>query len=83
MLDLFWRSLDGGEVGDTPMRLMGCPGHKGQTSFAALSQTVKTKSSEGESGLENSSQDLLRKFTVLKPAFSICAMASGRTEPEG
>ena len=58
------------------------PGHKGQTS-AALSQTVKTKSSEGESGLENSSQDLLRKFSVVKPAFSIWLRASGRTEPEG
>jgi hypothetical protein len=59
------------------------PGHKGQTSFAALSQTVKTKSSEGESGFENSFQDLLLKVSVLNPAFSIWLRASGRTEPEG
>jgi hypothetical protein len=83
MLDYFWRSLDGGGVRDTQCAVMGCPGHKGQTSFAALSQTVKTKSSDGASGLENSSQDLLRKFSVLKPAFSIWLRASGRTEPEG
>jgi hypothetical protein len=44
---------------------------------------VKTKSSEGESGLENSFQDLLRKFSVLKPALSISLRASGRTDPEG
>jgi hypothetical protein len=50
MLDLVWRSLDGSRVGDTQCAVMGCPGHKGQTSFAALSQTVKTKSSDGESG---------------------------------
>jgi len=45
--------------------VMGSPGHKGQTSFAALSQTVKTKSSEGEPGLENSFQDLLPKLSML------------------
>ena len=36
--------------------LMGCPGHTGQVSPAALSQTVKTKSITGASGLANSSQ---------------------------
>ena len=30
--------------------VMGCPGHTGQTSLAALSQTVKTKSSLGGAG---------------------------------
>ena len=40
--------------------VMGCPGHTGQTSFAALSQTVKTKSSGGAPGCANSSQLLLR-----------------------
>jgi len=44
--------------------VIGCPGQTGQTSCAALSQTVKTKSSFGESGFANSSQDLLRKLWV-------------------
>ena len=63
--------------------VMGWPGQMGQTSCAALSQTVKTKWSGGESGLENSSYDLLRGFAVLNPAFSICFRASGRTCPVG
>ena len=36
--------------------VIGCPGQTGQGSFAALSQTVKTKSSFGASGAENSFQ---------------------------
>jgi hypothetical protein len=35
---------------------MGWPGQTGQTSFLALSQTVKTKSSLGAPGPANSSQ---------------------------
>src|SRR6202051_1191392 len=46
--------------------VMGWPGHTGQTSLAALSQTVKTKSSFGASGRENSSQPLLRRPLVGK-----------------
>src|ERR1700722_7483607 len=41
--------------------VIGWPGHTGHTSFAALSQTVKTKSSLGASRLANSSQLLLRR----------------------
>src|ERR1035441_4187258 len=63
--------------------VMGCPGQTGQISLAALSQTVKTKFSFGESGRENSSQDLLRRFVVSSPAISICLIASGRTTPAG
>jgi hypothetical protein len=37
--------------------VIGCPGHTGQTSLAALSQTVKTKSRAGAPGSANSSQD--------------------------
>ena len=40
---------------------MGWPGHIAQTSLAALSQTVNTKSSFGAPGLGNSSQLLLNK----------------------
>jgi hypothetical protein len=62
---------------------MGCPGQIGQTSFAALSQTVKTKSSFGASGIENSSHDLLLNPSVGMWAASSCRNASGLTEPEG
>jgi len=50
----------------------GCPGQTGQTSLAALSQTVKTKWSWGASGFANSSHDLLENPSVLRPAASIC-----------
>ena len=40
--------------------VIGWPGQTGQTSPAALSQTVNTKSSGGEPGCANSSQFLLR-----------------------
>jgi hypothetical protein len=38
--------------------VIGCPGHTGQLSPAALSQTVKTKSITGASGTANSCQIL-------------------------
>jgi hypothetical protein len=41
--------------------VIGCPGRMGQTSPAALSQTVNTKSIFGESGRSNSSQLFDRK----------------------
>jgi hypothetical protein len=44
--------------------LVGWPGQIGQTSFAALSQTVKRKSSCGASGPANSSHDSERNFEV-------------------
>src|SRR5260221_94438 len=62
---------------------MGCPGHRGQISFAALSQTVKTKSIRGASAFANSSQLLLRRPSVEARASSICFSASGRTTPDG
>ena len=44
------RSLPPRRIGQTPMRVIGWPGQIGQTSLAALSQTVKTKSSSGAPG---------------------------------
>jgi hypothetical protein len=63
--------------------VMGCPGHIGHTSFAALSQTVITKSKCGASGFTNSSQLLLRKPVVGSLAFSICRSAVGWILPLG
>src|SRR5581483_3439710 len=42
--------------------VIGCPGQNGQGSFAALSQTVNTKSSFGAPARENSSQLLERNL---------------------
>ena len=50
--------------------VIGWPGQTGQTSFAALSQTVNTKSSGGAPGAANSSQLLERKPSVGKPSRS-------------
>src|SRR5258705_8791133 len=50
----------------------GCPGHTGQISFAALSQTVNTKSIFGAPGFANSSQLLLRKPETGSLAVSSC-----------
>ena len=44
--------------------VIGWPGQIGQTSFAALSQTVKTKSSSGAPGAANSSHDFDRALLV-------------------
>ena len=63
--------------------VMGWPGQMGQTSLAALSQTVKMKSICGASGSANSSQDLLRRPSVGMPALRSCSRASGRTLPVG
>jgi len=63
--------------------VIGWPGQMGHTSFAALSHTVKTKSSFGAPGLENSSQLLLRKLWVGIRAESSRCSASARTVPEG
>ena len=63
--------------------VIGWPGHTGHTSFAALSQTVKTKSRLGAPGCANSSQLLLRSPVVGKCAASSCRNASGRTVPVG
>jgi hypothetical protein len=40
--------------------VIGWPGHNGQASPAALSQTVKTKSRSGAPGLANTAQDFER-----------------------
>ena len=63
--------------------VMGWPGHTGHISWAALSQTVKTKFIFGAPGFANSSQLLLRKPSVGRCANSIILSASGRTTPEG
>jgi len=61
----------------------GWPGQTGQTSFAALSHTVKTKSIFGAVGFANSSQLLLRKSTVGSFAVSSIFSALGFTRPAG
>src|SRR6185437_152773 len=63
--------------------VIGCPGHSGQTSLAALSQTVNTKSIFGAPGSANSSQLLLRSPTVGMRATCSWVIASGLTFPEG
>ena len=63
--------------------VIGWPGHRGQTSFAALSQTVKTKSIFGASGFANSSQLLLRKPSVDRFAAASVFSAAGFTRPVG
>jgi hypothetical protein len=63
--------------------VIGLPGHTGQTSPAAWSQTVNTKSITGASGRTNSSQLLLRSPSVRKPSFSSSSTASGCTLPLG
>lgn len=50
--------------GSPQCALIGCPGQTGHTSLAALSQTVKTKSSSDAWGAANSSQDFERNFEV-------------------
>src|SRR6202142_2999655 len=62
---------------------MGWPGHTGQASWAALSQTVNTKFIWGALGFANSSQLLLRRLSVGRCAVSSCLTASGLTKPEG
>jgi hypothetical protein len=59
------------------------PGHSGQVSLAALSQTVNTKSILGAPGRVNSSQLLLRRPLAGIPARASSLSASGRTVPEG
>src|SRR3984885_4462499 len=61
--------------------VIGWPGQTGHTSFAALSQTVKTKSKCGASGLANSSQFLLRSPPVGRCAISSWRSAAGCTAP--
>src|SRR5450755_899975 len=61
----------------------GCPGHTGQTSPAALSQTVMTKSSGGESACANSDQLLLRRSSVDMRFALSNSSASGLTLPTG
>src|SRR5262249_32579691 len=63
--------------------VIGCPGQTGHTSFAALSQTVKTKSSFGEPGCANSSHDLLRQPVGGSFASWSCSNASRRTAQLG
>jgi hypothetical protein len=63
--------------------VIGCPGHTGQGSAAAWSQTVKTKSSRGLSGRANSSQLLLRSPEVSKFNSPNSLSAIGCTSPFG
>src|SRR6516164_11180001 len=55
----------------------GFPGHTAQTSPAAWSQTVNTKSITGAPSLANSSQLLLRSRLVSRCAFSSRSSANG------
>ncbi|MNY04743.1 hypothetical protein D3C86_1374390 [compost metagenome] len=63
--------------------VIGWPGQTGHISPAALSHTVKTKSSDGAPSWENSSQLLLRKPAVSIPCRASAASASGLTTPVG
>src|ERR1700739_1475191 len=63
--------------------VIGWPGHTGQTSLAALSQTVNTKSSLGVPAREYSSQELLCNPLCGTCPASNCRSVSGRTVPEG
>src|SRR5260221_6014678 len=61
----------------------GLPGHTGQVSPAAWSQTVKTKSMTGASARANSSQDLLRACGSGMRSLSSSWSVSGCTSPLG
>src|SRR5579871_3427204 len=61
----------------------GRPGQTGHASLAALSQTVKTKSSSGAPGPENSSQLLDLNPSVGKPSPRRRESACGFTVPFG
>src|SRR6202022_5167089 len=60
---------------------IGGPGHTGQDSPAALSQTVKTKSIAGASGLANSSQFFERKTSIGKSRLLRTLIANGLAAP--
>ena len=68
-----WSGVPVADAGSgTPQwAVMGWPGQMGQTSLAALSQTVKMKSICGAPGSANSSQDLLRRPSVGMPALAV------------
>jgi hypothetical protein len=63
--------------------VIGWPGHTGQTSSAARSQTVKTKSRGGASAVTNSSQLLLRRFSVGSRFLLNTSSGNGWTSPFG
>ena len=63
--------------------VIGWPGQTGQASPAALSQTVKTKSSGGAPGLANSLHDFERKPVTSKPRPRSSASVCGLTWPLG
>ena len=63
--------------------VIGWPGHTGQTSCAAVSHTVNTKSSGGASGVANSSQLLLRAFWLGIRLRRSKSSARGCTSPFG
>jgi hypothetical protein len=70
-------------VGNSQCAVIGWPGHTGQVSFAAESQSVNTKSILGAPGAANSSQLLLRNPSVEIPACCSWRMANGWTTPCG
>jgi hypothetical protein len=82
-VNFFWPATTAAGSGTPQWAVIGCPGQTGHISWAALSQTVKTKWSWGASGFTNSSHDLLENPSVLSPAAAICLSASGRTMPAG
>src|SRR5688500_15252734 len=63
--------------------VIGCPGQIGHISPAALSQTVKTKSSLGAPALANSSQLFERKPLASMRFFANSSTANGFTLPVG
>ena len=74
-LDLLLYACDSNGVRHAPVCGHWRPGQTGQTSLAALSQTVKTTSNSGAPGFANSSQFLLRRLCVGTFAISSCRRA--------
>jgi hypothetical protein len=76
-------TFDSSGIENPQWAVSGCPGQIGQTSAAALLQTVKTKSSGGASGVTNSSQLLLRKSSTARWLRRSASRANGCTLPLG
>ena len=82
-VNLVLGAVDCCRIGQPQCAETGCPGQTGQTSDAAESQTVKTKSIRGALGPLNSSQLLDLNESKGLPSFFRRLMAAGCTRPLG
>ena len=80
-LDLFGRALDRCGIGDAPVGGHRLAGPEGQTSLAALSQTVKTKSIGGARAGRTRPRICCAALQSRCQLSSSCLSASGRTVP--